>query len=162
MAKLEVKMADADTLVQETLYAKNALEEYAYDYRSKVSEGGLLHDYLEPAERESFKQALQEAADWLYADGENETRDVYQKRLLELRKPGDAAQRRLQIREELPFALSEADSAIVKEMDNAQRLIESETHICKEKLGSVVTKAEEARSVLRNEKEEDGGDPEAL
>ena len=45
-----------------------------------------LHEYITESEREAFLAKLQEVEDWLYEDGEDETKGVYVAKLEELKK----------------------------------------------------------------------------
>ena len=107
----EFEMALQDRVMEETKDKKNAVEAYVYDMRNKVSVSILLaksicnlhllistHDYLLPqlhdkyqdfvtsSERDEFTAKLQEVEDWLYEDGEDETKGVYIAKLEELKK----------------------------------------------------------------------------
>lgn len=44
------------------------------------------HDFVTAAEKEDFIAKLQETEDWLYEDGEDETKGVYVAKLEELKK----------------------------------------------------------------------------
>jgi heat shock protein 4 len=46
-------------------------------------------EYITDSEREAFLANLQEVEDWLYEDGEDETKGVYVAKLEELKKVGD-------------------------------------------------------------------------
>eukprot|EP01064_Diplonema_japonicum_P002539 TRINITY_DN1161_c12_g1_i2.p1 TRINITY_DN1161_c12_g1~~TRINITY_DN1161_c12_g1_i2.p1 ORF type:complete len:815 (+),score=322.45 TRINITY_DN1161_c12_g1_i2:44-2488(+) len=153
MTKEEAKMSNADRLLAETIDAKNALEGYSYDFKNKVSEGGVLHEFLEAKEREAFNAACTEAADWVYGDGENATKEEYVKKLTELRKPGDEATMRMKLRDELPFTFKDAEKSVLGQMDEANRLLGSETHIEKAKLEEIVQKGTEALEFFKKEKQ---------
>ncbi|KAJ9537815.1 hypothetical protein OSB04_030548 [Centaurea solstitialis] len=60
--------------------------------------GGALHDKLQEfvtdADREALIAKLQETEDWLYEDGEDETKGVYIAKLEELKKQGDPIEQR--------------------------------------------------------------------
>lgn len=45
-----------------------------------------LHEFVADPEREEFMAKLQETEDWLYEDGEDETKGVYIAKLDELKK----------------------------------------------------------------------------
>lgn len=55
--------------------AKNALEAYIYSLRNKLYEG--LEPYLKPADRDALAGRLSALEDWLYDEGEDETKSVY-------------------------------------------------------------------------------------
>ena len=44
------------------------------------------HEYIIESEREAFLAKLQEVEDWLYEDGEDETKGVYVAKLEEVKK----------------------------------------------------------------------------
>ena len=53
----------------ERLTAKNAVEEYVYDIRSKIHDE--LEQYITESDREAFSAELTKAEDWLYDEGED-------------------------------------------------------------------------------------------
>nr|GMC78211.1 heat shock 70 kDa protein 15-like [Ipomoea batatas] len=69
-------MALQDRIMEETKDKKNAVEAYVYDMRKFVVE----------SEKEQLIAKLQEVEDWLYEDGEDETKGVYIAKLEELKK----------------------------------------------------------------------------
>ncbi|KMZ56466.1 Heat shock 70 kDa protein 14 [Zostera marina] len=83
----EYKMAFQDRVMEETKDKKNAVEAYVYDMRNKLI--NKYHDFVTENERESFTKKLQEVEDWLYEDGEDESKGVYIAKLEELKKQGD-------------------------------------------------------------------------
>ncbi|KAI3819770.1 hypothetical protein L1987_13619 [Smallanthus sonchifolius] len=85
--------ADAkDRVMEETKDKKNAVEAYVYDMRNKLHD--KLHEFVTEPEREAFIAKLQETEDWLYEDGEDETKGVYISKLDELKKQGDPIEQR--------------------------------------------------------------------
>ncbi|KFK42397.1 hypothetical protein AALP_AA2G250600 [Arabis alpina] len=83
----EFEMALQDRVMEETKDKKNAVESYVYDMRNKLSD--KYQEYIIDSEREAFLATLQEVEDWLYEDGEDETKGVYLAKLEELKKVGD-------------------------------------------------------------------------
>ncbi|KAL0915460.1 hypothetical protein M5K25_015878 [Dendrobium thyrsiflorum] len=83
----EFEMALQDRVMEETKDKKNAVEAYVYDMRNKVHD--KYHDFVTASEREELIAKLQEVEDWLYEDGEDETKGVYIAKLEELKKQGD-------------------------------------------------------------------------
>lgn len=83
----EGEMALQDKVMEDTKDRKNAVEAYVYAMRSKLFEN--YQDFVADADRESFSQTLQDVEDWLYDEGEDETKGVYINKLQELRKIGD-------------------------------------------------------------------------
>ncbi|XP_076887908.1 heat shock 70 kDa protein 15-like [Bidens hawaiensis] len=88
----EFEMALQDRVMEETKDKKNAVEAYVYDMRNKLHD--KLHEFVKEAEREAFIAKLQETEDWLYEDGEDETKGVYVAKLDELKKQGDPIEHR--------------------------------------------------------------------
>ncbi|KAM0933439.1 putative Heat shock protein 70 family [Dioscorea sansibarensis] len=88
----EFEMALQDRVMEETKDKKNAVEAYVYDMRNKLHD--KYQDFVQEAEKEAFAAKLQEVEDWLYEDGEDETKGVYIAKLDELKKQGDPIEER--------------------------------------------------------------------
>ncbi|XP_024980254.1 heat shock 70 kDa protein 15-like [Cynara cardunculus var. scolymus] len=88
----EFEMALQDRVMEETKDKKNAVEAYVYDMRNKLHD--KLQEFVMDSEREGFIAKLQETEDWLYEDGEDETKGVYTAKLDELKKQGDPIEQR--------------------------------------------------------------------
>ncbi|GMJ14233.1 heat shock protein 91 [Hibiscus trionum] len=88
----EFEMALQDRVMEETKDKKNAVEAYVYDMRNKLSD--KYHDFVTASEKEQLTAMLQETEDWLYEDGEDETKGVYVAKLEELKKQGDPIEER--------------------------------------------------------------------
>ncbi|CAJ1955198.1 unnamed protein product [Sphenostylis stenocarpa] len=88
----EFEMALQDRVMEETKDKKNAVEAYVYDMRNKLND--KYHEFVIDSEREAFTAKLQEVEDWLYEDGEDETKGVYIAKLEELKKQGDPIEER--------------------------------------------------------------------
>ncbi|TXG69104.1 hypothetical protein EZV62_004039 [Acer yangbiense] len=88
----EFEMALQDRVMEETKDKKNAVEAYVYDMRNKLCD--KYHSFVTDSEREQFTSRLQEVEDWLYEDGEDETKGVYIAKLEELKKQGDPIEER--------------------------------------------------------------------
>lgn len=88
----EFEMALQDRVMEETKDKKNAVEAYVYEMRNKLQD--KYHDFVTQTEREEFITKLQEVEDWLYEDGEDETKGVYVAKLAELKMQGDPIEER--------------------------------------------------------------------
>ncbi|MFS7980826.1 putative Heat shock protein 70 family [Helianthus anomalus] len=88
----EFEMALQDRVMEETKDKKNAVEAYVYDMRNKLHD--KLHEFVTDSDREALMAKLQETEDWLYEDGEDETKGVYIAKLDELKKQGDPIEQR--------------------------------------------------------------------
>jgi len=88
----EFEMALQDRVMEETKDKKNAVEAYVYDMRNKLHD--KYEEFVTAPEREELTAKLQEVEDWLYEDGEDETKGVYIAKLEELKKQGDPIEER--------------------------------------------------------------------
>ncbi|KAA8540425.1 hypothetical protein F0562_024656 [Nyssa sinensis] len=88
----EFEMALQDRVMEETKDKKNAVEAYVYDMRNKLHD--KYQEFVTDSEREEFSSKLQGVEDWLYEDGEDETKGVYIAKLEELKKQGDPIEER--------------------------------------------------------------------
>ncbi|XP_016440765.1 heat shock 70 kDa protein 14 [Nicotiana tabacum] len=88
----EFEMALQDRVMEETKDKKNAVEAYVYDMRNKLHD--KYQEFVVDSEREQFIAKLQGVEDWLYEDGEDETKGVYIAKLEELKKQGDPIEQR--------------------------------------------------------------------
>ncbi|VAH03131.1 unnamed protein product [Triticum turgidum subsp. durum] len=82
----EYEMALQDRVMEETKDKKNSVEAYVYDMRNKIHE--KYNDFVMLEDIEGLMAKLQEVEDWLYEDGEDETKGVYVAKLEELKKLG--------------------------------------------------------------------------
>ncbi|XP_047311188.1 heat shock 70 kDa protein 14-like [Impatiens glandulifera] len=88
----EHNMGLQDRLMEETKDKKNEVEAYVYDMRNKLSD--KYQEFVTDSEREEFSSKLQEVEDWLYEDGEDESKEVYIAKLEELGKQGNPIEAR--------------------------------------------------------------------
>ncbi|XP_074842243.1 heat shock protein 105 kDa [Carettochelys insculpta] len=103
--KTEGKMIMQDKLEKERNDAKNAVEEYVYDFRDKLS--GPYEKFVCEEDLQKFSAFLTETEDWLYEDGEDQVKQVYVDKLDDLKKFGTPIEMRYQEAEERPRALEE-------------------------------------------------------
>lgn len=85
----ECKMVAEDRQEKERIDARNALEEYVYDLRGKISDEDQLATFITEENRESLSRTLDDTENWLYEEGEECNRQVYQDRLSQLRNHGE-------------------------------------------------------------------------
>jgi heat shock protein 4 len=102
--KLENKMAEETRLAVALANAKNAVEAYVYDARDKLSAEWL--PFVNEKDATEFNALLSESEEWLYGEGEDQPREVYEKRLLSLKSLGDPIAARLHEEENRAHALS--------------------------------------------------------
>ncbi|XP_011304595.1 97 kDa heat shock protein isoform X2 [Fopius arisanus] len=85
----ECKMVAEDRQEKERIDARNALEEYVYDLRGKISDKDQLANYITEENRVRLSRTLDDTENWLYEEGEECNRQVYQDRLSQLKSHGE-------------------------------------------------------------------------
>ncbi|XP_010147011.1 PREDICTED: heat shock protein 105 kDa isoform X2 [Eurypyga helias] len=101
----EGKMIMQDKLEKERNDAKNAVEEYVYEFRDKLS--GPYEKFVCEKDLQGFSALLTETEGWLYEEGEDEAKQVYVDKLENLKKLGTPIEMRYQEAEERPKLLEE-------------------------------------------------------
>ncbi|KAF9429847.1 adenyl-nucleotide exchange factor sse1 [Podila epigama] len=147
----EMEMIASDKLVADTEMAKNTLEEYIYDTRSKVD--GAYKDYIVPAEKEKFVQDLNDAENWLYDEGDEATKSVYTAKLAELHVIGKPVVQRYKEAEARPVAARELRETINQLMAQASSTEEKYAHIPQEEKNNIIEKVVKAEKWLENKTE---------
>lgn len=72
-------MIAEDRMEKERIDCKNALEEYVYNTREKLE--GELSEFVQPAVKNELLQTLSSLENWLYEEGSDEKKHVYNDRL---------------------------------------------------------------------------------
>lgn len=101
-----------DEKEKERVDARNALEEFVYDMREKLSEDGPLSSYIESTHRQNICQQLNELENWLYEEGEDCENEVYRTKLTDLLNQTDPIKARCNEYEHQPNAFSELGHSI--------------------------------------------------
>ncbi|XP_051536542.1 heat shock 70 kDa protein 4-like isoform X3 [Myxocyprinus asiaticus] len=101
----EGKMIMQDKLEKERNDAKNCVEEYVYEMRDKLH--GVLENFVNETNRDSFSIKLEDTENWLYEEGEDQQKQVYVDKLAELKKLGEPILSRYIEAEERPKAFEE-------------------------------------------------------
>ncbi|KAG2625009.1 hypothetical protein PVAP13_3KG160900 [Panicum virgatum] len=117
----EYEMALQDRVMEETKEKKNAVEAYVYDMRNKLYD--KYNDFVTPEEKEGLIARLQVVEDWLYEDGEDETKGVYIAKLEELKKIGDPIEARCKEWTDREAALSNDQKFEHIEISEKQKVI---------------------------------------
>lgn len=78
-------MIAEDRQEKERVDARNALEEYVYDLRAKLSEENQLASFITETDKEVLCRTLDDTENWLYEEGEDCQRQVYSERLTRLK-----------------------------------------------------------------------------
>ncbi|XP_026491707.1 heat shock 70 kDa protein 4L isoform X3 [Vanessa tameamea] len=149
----EGKMQAQDRQEKERADARNALEEYVYELRGKLSEGEVLHDFVAEDQRQRLVNQLDALEQWLYDEGEDQNRQVYSDKLGELRTEGEPIkQRRLEF-ELRPGALDDYALAIQltnKAVDLYRSGDAKYAHLTEADIQKVVDAAKNALAWLEN------------
>ena len=90
--EIENKMVAQDNLIIATQIAKNAVESYVYEMNTGLDEG--WSNFIEESQKESFNNLLNDTRDWLYGDGDDVAKSVYDQKLNDLKKIGDPLKKR--------------------------------------------------------------------
>jgi heat shock protein 4 len=88
----ENHMRAKDKLSEDTKQARNDLEGYILSARSKLY--AEWEAFVAEDARASFSKTLEDSEEWMYEDGEDETREVYVAKMRELQGVGDPIQER--------------------------------------------------------------------
>lgn len=103
LQQLELEMEASDKLVIDTAEARNALEEYVYETRSKLEMA--WSEFIADESRATFSKALNGIEEWLYTEeGESATKSVYVEHLNTLKKTGEPVAFRFRESENRPAA----------------------------------------------------------
>ncbi|GFX64209.1 heat shock 70 kDa protein 4L [Trichonephila clavipes] len=100
----EAKMIMQDKLEKEKADSKNAVEEYVYDFRGKLS--AELEKFVTDQERDLLRLILEDTENWLYDEGEDQQKSVYVQKLDYLKEHGDPILFRYTEWEQRPAALN--------------------------------------------------------
>lgn len=101
----EGKMIMQDKLEKERNDAKNYVEEYVYEMRDKLH--GIFEKFVNESDRDALSLKLEDTEVWLYEDGEDQSKQVYIDKLVELKNLGQPIQERYTEFEERPKAFEE-------------------------------------------------------
>ncbi|XP_001493593.1 heat shock protein 105 kDa isoform X2 [Equus asinus] len=101
----EGKMIMQDKLEKERNDAKNAVEEYVYEFRDKLC--GPYEKFICEQDHQNFLRLLTETENWLYEEGEDQAKQAYVDKLEELMKIGTPVNMRFQEAEERPKMFEE-------------------------------------------------------
>lgn len=101
----EGKMIMQDKLEKERNDAKNYVEEYVYEMRDKLH--GTFEKFVNESDRDALSLKLEDTEVWLYEDGEDQPKQVYIDKLVELKSLGQPIQERYTEFEERPKAFNE-------------------------------------------------------
>uniref|UniRef100_A0A3B5AE78 Heat shock protein family A (Hsp70) member 4 like n=1 Tax=Stegastes partitus TaxID=144197 RepID=A0A3B5AE78_9TELE len=132
------QMIIQDKLVKELNDAKNAVEEYVYDLRDKLC--GMYEKYITEEDSNRLTLMLEDTENWLYEDGEDQPKQVYEEKLDGLKRLGQPIQDRHREHEDRPRAFEELGKKLqlyMKFVDSYKQKDERYLHLSAEEMNSV-------------------------
>uniref|UniRef100_A0A1A8Q3R6 Heat shock 70kDa protein 4-like n=2 Tax=Nothobranchius rachovii TaxID=451742 RepID=A0A1A8Q3R6_9TELE len=151
--ELERQMISQDKLVKEVNDAKNAVEEYVYDLREKLC--GIYQKYIskEDSIRLTLTLMLDDTENWLYEDGEDQPKQVYEEKLDALKRFVQPIQERHRETENRPRAFEELGKKLqlyMKFVDSYKKKDESFVHLNPEDVSTVEKCVTESMAWMNN------------
>ncbi|XGW16672.1 hypothetical protein V3C99_001820 [Haemonchus contortus] len=146
---IELAMQAADLHEKQKADAKNAVEEYVYEMRDKLSDA--FAEFVTEADAEAFRAQLIKTEDWLYDEGEDTEKPVYEQRLSELKKYGDPIVERYREAEARKPAFDAFDTAIIRARKAYEDYVaggEAHAHIDSADMEKVINAIEEKKRWL--------------
>ncbi|XP_073339753.1 heat shock 70 kDa protein 4L isoform X5 [Pagrus major] len=134
----ERQMIIQDKLVKELNDAKNAVEEYVYDLRDKLC--GIYEKYITEDDSNRLTLMLEDTENWLYEDGEDQPKQVYEEKLGALKRLGQPIQDRHREHEDRPRAFDELGKKLqlyMKFVDCFKQKDERYLHLSVEEMSTV-------------------------
>jgi len=139
----EGNMTHLDKLLAATAEAMNALESAVYRYRDEIST--RLSSYIAEPDKESLSSMLTKMEDWLYDEGFDAEKDVYDGKLKEITDQFKGPEERVKEAELRPEAFKALETAIELFAKFAASADEAYAHIAPEektKVGGEVAQAQ--------------------
>jgi heat shock protein 4 len=155
LTEAEFEMALQDRVMEETKERKNALEAYVLGMRTALGES--LAEYATEDVKKSFGDELAKAEDWLYDEGEDESKGVYIERLAALKAVGDPIEERAKeaaAREPAASALRRGAEALLAAAGDAKY-----AHIEAAQLEALRKEANDALEWLRDKTAQQAAQP---
>ncbi|KAK5609755.1 Heat shock 70 kDa protein 4L [Crenichthys baileyi] len=147
----ERQMICQDKLVKELNDAKNAVEEYVYDLREKLC--GMYQKYITEEDSNRLTLMLEDTENWLYEEGEDQPKHVYEEKLGALKRFGEPIQERHRESEERPRAFEELGKKLqlyMKFVDCYKQKDERFSHLSPEDVSAVEKCVNEGMDWMNN------------
>lgn len=158
----ECKMVASDRQEKERIDARNALEEYVYELRGKLSSEDELATFVNENDRSSLCRQLDNMENWLYEEGEECNRQVYFDKLGSLKNLGEPIKTRRLEYELRPTALEELACALQltrKAVDQYRTGDERYSHLADSDVQKVQQTAEQTHKWLEEKRAALAGTP---
>lgn len=114
----EGKMVASDRQEKERIDVRNSLEEYIYDMRGRISSEDDLASFIVDADRDKLSKQLEDLEIWLYEDGEDCAKNIYNEKLDMLKSCGEPIKRRKVEYTTFPSVKDQAVQLISKAMSD--------------------------------------------
>ncbi|XP_072221418.1 heat shock 70 kDa protein 4L [Leuresthes tenuis] len=147
----ERQMISQDKLVKELNDAKNAVEEYVYDLREKLC--GIYQKYITEEDSNRLTLMLEDTENWLYEEGEDQPKQVYEEKLDALKRLGQPIQERHRENEDRPRAFEELGKKLqlyMKFVDSYRQKDERFMHLNAEEMSTVEKCLNESMGWMNN------------
>uniref|UniRef100_A0A8C4TK66 Heat shock protein family A (Hsp70) member 4 like n=1 Tax=Erpetoichthys calabaricus TaxID=27687 RepID=A0A8C4TK66_ERPCA len=147
----EGKMIMQDKLEKERNDAKNAVEEYVYDLRDKLY--GIYEKFISEDDNSKLSLMLEDTENWLYEEGEDQPKQVYVDKLMELKKYGQPIQDRYREHEERPKAFDDLGKKVqmfMKAVEAFKKKDERYDHLDSEEMAKVEKCANETMAWMNS------------
>jgi len=142
-------MLQQDKTIAETGEARNQLESYSLEMRSRI-QGGDLSSYCDEKDKQPFVDQLQQAEDWIYSDeGSDAQKSEYKTRLQTLKKIGDPIMHREQEHKNRDHFVNILNQTIQQSIASAQTKDEKYSHIEQVERQKIISQAHEIESWLK-------------
>ncbi|KAL4001834.1 Hsp70 family protein [Acanthocheilonema viteae] len=146
LIQFEKEMQGKDRVEKEKADAKNAVEEYVYYMRDKLSD--VFAEFISDDDAEKLRELLTRTENWLYDEGEDVEKKIYDTKMSELKKLGDPVQERHHEYENRKNAFDEFDRAIIrarKAYDEYTKGSEKYAHLGSSDMEKVISAVEEKK-----------------
>ncbi|RVE57248.1 hypothetical protein OJAV_G00214120 [Oryzias javanicus] len=147
----ERQMISQDKLVKEVNDAKNTVEEYVYELREKLC--GIYQKYINEEDSNRLTLMLEDTENWLYEDGEDQPKHIYEEKLDALKRLGQPIQDRHIEHEDRPKAFEELGKKLqlyLKFVDCYRQKDERFMHLSPEEMGIVEKCVNEGMGWMNN------------
>lgn len=150
--EMEVKMRASDLYIKERAEARNMLEAYVYDSRSRVADDGDLAEFGPVSVRKDLKELLDAAENWIYSDeGDEANKSTFTTKHADLVAKVSPIVKRKKEFEERPININLLNATIESYKKLAVPGLEQYEHIKAEDKETVLKTVEDAAVWLKNE-----------
>lgn len=141
----------ADRQEKERADARNALEEYVYELRGKLTSVDELATFVVNSDRSNLINQLDQMENWLYEEGEDCNRQEYHDKLVSLKSQGEPIQNRRNEFDIRPRVIEDFARSIQlagKAADNMRQKDPKYAHISDEEVEKLVNTVHESHKWL--------------